>query len=195
MAAASWPEHLSVAVNVSANHFQRSDLAIIVKRALAVSGLAPQRLEIEITEGLLLEKPEDVIKKLGEIRALGVAIAMDDFGTGYASLSHLTRFPFDKIKIDRSFVGAASDDAVTRDLLKGIAALSKTLGLTIVAVGVETPAQARFLSAIACQQLQGFYFSKPLDSVDLAHYLMTHVLTQSSTLKATAEAKLAGLGA
>lgn len=193
MAAASWPEHLGVAVNVSPNQFHRSDIAIIVQRALAVSGLAPERLEIEITEGLLLEKPDEVIEKLSEIRALGVAIAMDDFGTGQASLAHLTAFPFDKIKIDRAFVGASDDDAVTRDILKAIAALGKTLGLTIAAEGVETKAQADFLSAIACQQLQGFYFSRPLDSMDLPHYLLTHVLTQAPALKAAAEAKLAGL--
>lgn len=193
MAAATWPEHLSVAVNVSANQFHRSDIGIIVQRALAVSGLAPERLEIEITEGLLLEKPEAVIEKLTEIRALGVAIALDDFGTGYASLGHLTKFPFDKIKIDHAFVGASGDDAVTRDSLKAIAALGRTLGLTIAAEGVETKEQADFLSAIACQQLQGFYFSRPLDSMDLPHYLLTRVLTQAPALKAAAEVKLAGL--
>ncbi|WP_332687998.1 putative bifunctional diguanylate cyclase/phosphodiesterase [Devosia sp.] len=193
MAAATWPEHLTVAVNVSANHFRRADIALIVQKALAISGLAPQRLEIEITEGLLLEKPDEVIEKLGEIRALGVAIAMDDFGTGYSSLSHLTKFPFDKIKIDRAFVGASCDDAVSRDTLKAIALMGRTLGLTIAAEGVETKEQADFLSAIACQQLQGFYFSRPLDSMDLPHYLLTHVLTQAPALKAAAEAKLAGL--
>ena len=190
MAAANWPEHLTVAVNLSAKHFRRSDISMVVKRALAVSGLAAPRLEIEITEGLLMENPDEVVEKLAEIRALGVTIAMDDFGTGYSSLSYLLKFPFDKIKIDRSFVDASSDDEVARDILKAIASLGKTLKLKITAEGVETRAQAEFLAEIACHQLQGFYFSRPLDHIDLPHYLLTHVLPRAPALKAEAEAKL-----
>ncbi|QDZ11215.1 putative bifunctional diguanylate cyclase/phosphodiesterase [Devosia ginsengisoli] len=193
LAAVNWPEHLTVAVNLSAKHFRRSDISVVVKRALAMSGLAAPRLEIEITEGLLMENPEAVVEKLGEIRALGVTIAMDDFGTGYSSLSYLLKFPFDKIKIDRSFVDASSDDEVARDILKAIASLGKTLKLKITAEGVETQAQAEFLSGIACHQLQGFYFARPLDHIDLPHYLLTHVLPQAPALKAEAEAKLAAL--
>ena len=193
LAAANWPDHLTVAVNLSAKHFRRSDIAMVVKRALAVSGLAAHRLEIEITEGLLMENPEEVVEKLGEIRALGVTVAMDDFGTGYSSLSYLLKFPFDKIKIDRSFVEASSDDEVARDILKAIASLGKTLKLKITAEGVETQAQAEFLSEIACHQLQGFYFARPLDHIDLPHYLLTHVLPQGPALKAEAEAKLTAL--
>lgn len=165
----------------------------MVKRALAISGLAAQRLEIEITEGLLMENPDEVVEKLAEIRSLGVTIAMDDFGTGYSSLSYLLKFPFDKIKIDRSFVDASSEDEVARDILKAIASLGKTLKLKITAEGVETRAQAEFLADIACHQLQGFYFSRPLDHIDMPHYLLTHVLSQAPVVKAEAEAKLTAL--
>ena len=194
MAAATWPEDLTVAVNLSAKHFRRSDISAVVQRALAISGLAAHRLEIEITEGLLMENPDEVVEKLGEIRALGVTIAMDDFGTGYSSLSYLLKFPFDKIKIDRSFIDASSEDEVARDILKTIASLGKTLKLTITAEGVETREQAEFLSDIACHQLQGFYFARPLDHIDLPHYLLTHVVPRAPVLKAEAEAKLQGLG-
>lgn len=193
LAAATWPEHLTVAVNLSAKHFRRSDISLIVQKALAMSGLAPERLEIEITEGLLMENPDDVVLKLAEIRALGVTIAMDDFGTGYSSLSYLLKFPFDKIKIDRSFVDASSDDEVARDILKAIASLGKTLKLKITAEGVETKEQAVFLAEIACHQLQGFYFARPLDSIDLPHYLLTHVPGRGPAVKAEAEMRLTAL--
>jgi diguanylate cyclase (GGDEF)-like protein/PAS domain S-box-containing protein len=191
--AAAWPEHLTVAVNLSAKHFRRSDIALAVKRALAVSGLAAWRLEIEITEGLLMEDPEAVIDKLEQIRSLGVTIAMDDFGTGYSSLSHLLKFPFDKVKIDRSFVSASGEDEVARDFLKAIASLGKTLEFKITAEGVETRAQAEFLAGIACHQLQGFFFSQPLDRVALADYLLTQVAPRAPAVKAEAEAKLTAL--
>lgn len=193
LAAATWPEHLTVAVNLSAKHFRRSDISVAVKRGLAISGLAPHRLEIEITEGLLLENLDEVILKLTEIRELGVTIAMDDFGTGYSSLSYLLKFPFDKIKIDRSFIDASSGDDVAKDILKTIASLGKTLKLKITAEGVETKEQAEFLAGIACHQLQGFYFSRPLDTIDMPHYLLTRVAPQAQAVKAEAEAKLAAL--
>ncbi len=192
MAAATWPDYLTVAVNLSAKHFRRSDISLVVKKALSMSGIAPQRLEIEITEGLLMESLDEVTQKLAEIRALGVTIAMDDFGTGYSSLSYLLKFPFDKIKIDRSFVEASSTDAVARDILKAIASLGKTLKLKITAEGVETKEQADFLSGIACHQLQGFYFARPLDAIDMPHYLLTSVPTRAGQVKAEAEVALAG---
>jgi diguanylate cyclase (GGDEF)-like protein/PAS domain S-box-containing protein len=173
--AAAWPEHLTVAVNLSARHFRRSDIGRVVQRALSHSGLAPKRLEIEITEGLLIENPDEVIEKLGEIRALGVTIAMDDFGTGYSSLSYLLKFPFDKIKIDRSFVEASTSDPIARDILRAIASMAKTLKLRITAEGVETAEQVEFLSEIACHQLQGYYFARPLASIDLPAYLLSTV--------------------
>jgi len=173
MAAAAWPEPLLVAVNLSAKHFQMSDIGVVVREALEVSGLDPARLELEITESLLIERPEDVIDKLLEIKKLGVSIAMDDFGTGYSSLAYLLKFPFDKIKIDKSFVTASSDDPVARDILRSIASLGKTLKIRITAEGVETREQVEFLRDIACNQLQGFFFAKPLNEADLATYFLT----------------------
>jgi diguanylate cyclase (GGDEF)-like protein/PAS domain S-box-containing protein len=172
LSAAQWPEPLIVAVNLSAKHFQLSDIASVVSAALAESGLDPARLELEITESLLIERPEDVIEKLLEIKRLGVSIAMDDFGTGYSSLSYLLKFPFDKIKIDKSFVTASSEDPVARDILRSIASLGKTLKIRITAEGVETPEQVQFLRDIACDQLQGFFFAKPLNEPDLAAYIL-----------------------
>jgi EAL domain-containing protein (putative c-di-GMP-specific phosphodiesterase class I) len=173
-AAVRWPNDLIVAVNLSAKHFQLSDIAQVVRDALQESGLPPHRLELEITESLLIDRPDQVIEKLTEIKDLGVTIAMDDFGTGYSSLSYLMKFPFDKIKIDRSFVTASSEDTVARDILRTIAALGRTLKISITAEGVETIEQVEFLRDIACHQLQGFYFAKPLNELDLATYFLRH---------------------
>ncbi|WP_051914267.1 putative bifunctional diguanylate cyclase/phosphodiesterase [Nitratireductor basaltis] len=172
--AAQWPGELMVAVNISARHFQLSDIAEVVRLALRESGLPGERLELEITESLLIEKTDDVLERLREIKAEGVAIAMDDFGTGYSSLSYLMKFPFDKIKIDRSFVSASSEDTVARDILRSIIMLGETLKVRITAEGVETQEQVEFLRGIACQQLQGFYFARPLNPADLAHYFIDH---------------------
>jgi diguanylate cyclase (GGDEF)-like protein len=173
-AAVRWPNDLLVAVNLSAKHFQLSDIAQVVRQALKESGLPPHRLELEITESLLIDRPDQVIEKLTEIKNLGVTIAMDDFGTGYSSLSYLLKFPFDKIKIDKSFVTASSEDTVARDILRTIASLGRTLKISITAEGVETVEQVEFLRDIACHQLQGFYFAKPLNEPDLASYFLRH---------------------
>jgi EAL domain-containing protein (putative c-di-GMP-specific phosphodiesterase class I) len=178
-AASQWPEDLIVAVNLSAKHFQMSDIASVVREALEASGLAPERLEIEITESLLIERPDEVIEKLMDLKQLGVSIAMDDFGTGYSSLAYLLKFPFDKIKIDKSFVTASSEDAVARDILRSITSLGKTLKIRITAEGVETQEQVEFLREIACNQLQGFYFAKPLDEADLASYFLSEFRRRS----------------
>jgi len=183
--AALWPEHLTVSVNLSAKHFRRSDIGHVIRDALERSGLAPHRLEVEITEGLLLESLDAVVEKLKEIRALGVTIAMDDFGTGYSSLSYLLKFPFDKIKIDQSFVAASVTDEVARDILKAIAAMGRSLKVTITAEGVETAEQAAFLSEIACHQLQGYHFARPLDPIELPNYLLSHVAARIAERDAT----------
>jgi len=195
LAAASWPAHLSVAVNLSSRHFRRSDIAMVIQRALSISGIAPERLEIELTEGLLMESPDGVAEKLAEIHALGVTIALDDFGSGYASLSYLLQYPIGKIKIDRAFVAASNTDAVARDTLKAIALMGKTLKLKITAEGVETREQAELLSGMAYHQLQGFYFARPIEPADLPHYLLTHVPTRTHAARAEVEEKLAELRA
>lgn len=174
LAAARWPQDLPVSVNLSPRHFQLSDVAAVLREALEASGLPPHRLELEITEGLLLEEPDEVLAKLAAIKESGVMIAMDNFGTGYSSLSHLLRFPFDRIKIDRSLVMASSQDAAARDVLRSIASLGSTLNLRITAEGVETQEQADFLRQIACTQLQGFHFARPLNEAELASYFLGH---------------------
>jgi diguanylate cyclase (GGDEF)-like protein len=174
-AAAHWPNEMGVAVNLSARHFHLSDISGVVRQALAESGLAPDRLELEITESLLILNPDDVIRKLKEIKELGISIAMDDFGTGYSSLSYLLKFPFDKIKIDKSFVTASSEDIAARDILRTIVSLAKSLKIRITAEGVETQGQVDFLRDLACNQLQGYYFAKALDEIDMSAYLMSGI--------------------
>tara|TARA_R110002020_G_scaffold11340_5_gene42723 strand:+ start:2464 stop:4857 length:2394 start_codon:yes stop_codon:yes gene_type:complete len=193
IAASSWPAHLTVAVNLSAKHFRLSDIALVVQKALAMSGLAPERLELEITEALLMENLDEVVQRLTALHQIGVTIAMDDFGTGYSSLSHLLKFPFDRIKIDRSFVHASGEDAVARETLKAIAALGRTLKLKITAEGVETEEQVAFLAGIACHQLQGYYFGRPLDPAGLAQYLMARMPDRVEALKARTEHDLAAI--
>ncbi|MCC0029773.1 MAG: EAL domain-containing protein [Brucellaceae bacterium] len=171
-AASQWPEHIVVAVNLSVPHFIRSDIASITSDALAQSGLSAERLELEITESLLIDNTDEVLGKLRKIKDIGVTIAMDDFGTGYSSLAYLLKFPFDKIKIDRSFVIASSHDEVAKAILRMISALGDTLGMRITAEGVETREQVEFLRGIACHQLQGFYFAKPLTPEDLPGFFL-----------------------
>jgi diguanylate cyclase (GGDEF)-like protein len=161
--AASWPEHLTVAINLSPVQFEDGLIARKVGAALESSGLAAERLELEITEGLLLSDAEAIMRQLAELKALGVRIAMDDFGTGYSSLNYLWKFPFDKLKIDQSFVRAlgGSGDNLT-SVIRTIVALGRSLNMTITAEGVETEAQADFLRDIGCDQLQGFHLGRPM---------------------------------
>jgi EAL domain-containing protein (putative c-di-GMP-specific phosphodiesterase class I) len=165
--AAQWPDDVRVAVNLSPLQFRTGNLLSIVMDALKQSGLPAKRLELEITETLLLEKSSQVLATLHALRALGVHISMDDFGTGYSSLSYLRSFPFDKIKIDQSFVRglAANNDA--QAIVRAIVNLGKGLGVIITAEGIETEAELSFLRAEGCHQGQGFLFSKarPNDEV------------------------------
>ncbi|WP_232627629.1 EAL domain-containing protein [Methylobacterium sp. Leaf118] len=163
--AAGWPGDLRVAVNVSAIQFQKPGFEQAVMGALAASGLAPQRLELEITESVLVADAEAVIACLHRLRALGVRIAMDDFGTGYSSLSYLRRFPFDKIKIDRSFIRDIADpDAAA--IVRAIVGIGTQLGASITAEGVETDEQLARVRQEGCSEVQGFYFSRPLPARD-----------------------------
>jgi diguanylate cyclase (GGDEF)-like protein/PAS domain S-box-containing protein len=173
MTAATWPEHLTIAVNLSAPQFDNARIVDTVKKALKESGLSPHRLELEITESLLIDRPDDVIAILEQLRKIGVCIAMDDFGTGYSSLSYLLKFPYDKIKIDRSFISAIATDKAACDVLRTIGALAKTLNMRVTAEGVETREQFEFLRQIACDQVQGFYFAKPMQDHELAPFLLS----------------------
>ena len=165
--AARWPDPVRVAVNLSPLQFRTGNLLAMVMDALNQSGLPAKRLELEITETLLMDKGDQVLATLHALRALGVHISMDDFGTGYSSLSYLRSFPFDKIKIDQSFVRglAANHDAQT--IVRAIVNLGKGLDVTITAEGIETEAELSFLRAEGCHQGQGFLFSKarPNDEV------------------------------
>jgi diguanylate cyclase (GGDEF)-like protein len=169
--AALWPDHLNVAVNLSPAQFKAGGVHRTVSEALDKAGLQPHRLELEITEGLILHDDAAIMRELAELKALGVSIVMDDFGTGYSSLSYLWKFPFDKIKIDRSFMrGLNAEDGSVVDVLHAIMSLSRALRMRVTAEGVETSLQAAFLKTIGCHEVQGFYFGRPMpiDQVALA---------------------------
>ncbi len=159
--AVRWPSNLRVSVNISPVQFRDRTLPYIILAALTRSGLTPSRLEIEVTETVLVEDAETALDLLRQIRALGVRIALDDFGTGYSSLSYLRRFPFDKVKIDRSFVQELSSRKDSQVIVRAIRDIAKGLGMTITAEGVETPEQASQLQLTGCEELQGFLYSKP----------------------------------
>jgi diguanylate cyclase (GGDEF)-like protein len=171
--AVKWPEEVKLAVNISPLQFRSGKLADTISEALRQSGLKSSRLQIEITEGILLDDSRAVLNELQTIKAMGVSIALDDFGSGYSSLSYLWRFPFDKIKIDRSFMNAYNADRVhAESILRTIVMLGHSLHMTVTAEGVETTQQAEFLKSVACDEIQGFLFSKPVDETALASLLL-----------------------
>jgi diguanylate cyclase (GGDEF)-like protein len=165
--AAQWPGNLRVAVNISAVQFRNPGLVQVIVGALAASGLPPTRLEIEITETVLLQDKETTLAVLHQLRALGIRIAMDDFGTGYSSLTYLQSFPFDKIKIDQSFVKNIGENASSLNIVRAIAALAHGMGMTTTAEGVETREQLERIASEGCTEMQGFLFSKPLPAVEI----------------------------
>jgi EAL domain-containing protein (putative c-di-GMP-specific phosphodiesterase class I) len=155
-----------VAVNVSPAQFHAGDLIGNVRRVLDESGLAPHRLELEITEGVFMRDSDMTRTALIGLKALGVRITLDDFGTGYSSLSYLRRMPFDKIKVDRSFVAALGHDPAANALVRSIIGLARGLGLETNAEGVETKGQAQMLRDEGCQEVQGYYFGRPMSAAD-----------------------------
>ena len=169
--AARWPDDIRVAVNLSPLQFRVGNLFSIVTDALNKSGLPAKRLELEITETLLLEKSGEVLATLHALRALGVRISMDDFGTGYSSLSYLRSFPFDKIKIDQSFVRDLAGNRDAQAIVRSIISLGAGLGVTITAEGVETEAELGYLRAEGCHEGQGFLFSGARPSAEVAGLL------------------------
>ena len=159
--ATKWPEHIKVAVNLSPMQFRSGSLPLHVVSALAKSGLAPTRLDLEITESVVLQDTEATLHVLHELRAIGVSIAMDDFGTGYSSLSYLRKFPFDKIKIDRSFIHDLADRTDAAAIVKAVMGLGTGLGMATLAEGVETQAQFNSLHQEGCDEVQGYFISPP----------------------------------
>jgi diguanylate cyclase (GGDEF)-like protein/PAS domain S-box-containing protein len=169
--ASIWPASAKVAVNLSPLQFRTGNLLQTVMGALATSGLSPHRLELEITETLLLDRSDHILATLHALRALGVRIAMDDFGTGYCSLSYLRSFPFDKIKIDRSFIRDLCTNPDSQAIVRAIVSLGSSLGITITAEGVETESELETLRAEGCTQAQGFFFSLPRPQRDVLTWL------------------------
>jgi EAL domain-containing protein (putative c-di-GMP-specific phosphodiesterase class I) len=187
--AATWPEHLTVAVNPSPAQFVARSVSYFVAAALKETGLAAHRRELEITETLLLGDTEAIMSELQTLKAMGVAIVMDDFGTGDSSLSYLWRFPFDKIKIDRSFIqgfDAAGRDAET--VVKTIIALGRELHMRVTVGGVETAKQAAFLDAVDSDQGQGFLFGRPVPASEVGACILANFQRMlPTTLPATAQ--------
>lgn len=170
--AASWPNDLRVAVNVSAVQFQQPGLEQVVLNALVTSGLPPHRLELEITESMLMQDSEAAVASLHRLKGLGVRIALDDFGTGFSSLSYLRRFPFDKIKIDRSFIRDIADPD-TAAIVRAIVGIGARLGATVTAEGVETQAQLEQVRQEGCTEVQGFLYSKPIPAPEALEYVQS----------------------
>ena len=164
--AAGYPE-LSMAVNVSARQFRQQDVPELVRAVLADTGLDARYLELELTESVLMQDKETVVRALRRLKRIGVMLSLDDFGTGYSSLSYLKDFPFDSVKIDGSFVRDATNSVVGASLTKSIIAMARSLSLTTVAEGVETEGQLSFLNSNRCDAIQGYYFSRPLPSNEL----------------------------
>jgi EAL domain-containing protein (putative c-di-GMP-specific phosphodiesterase class I) len=159
--AVTWTEPLTVVVNLSPAQFRDAEITETVADVLRETGLPPERLELEITESLLINDTEQVFSKLNRLRQLGVKIVMDDFGTGYSSFSYLARFAFDKIKIDRQFVRNMTRDLAMQAIVKTIIALGKSLDVTVTAEGVEAEEQAAMLREFGCPQAQGFLYGQP----------------------------------
>jgi EAL domain-containing protein (putative c-di-GMP-specific phosphodiesterase class I) len=157
-----------VAVNLSAQQFARPDLVSDVAAALSAAGLDARWLELEITESQIMGDDASVQRILHELKALGLNIAIDDFGTGYSSLAYLRRLPLDSIKIDRCFVRELPDNPDDAAIAGAIVSMSHRLGLRVVAEGVETEGQARFLKALSCEEMQGYLFSRPLPPDQMA---------------------------
>ena len=159
--AAQWPSALTVSVNLSPVQFRDRDLAGLVHSILLETGLPPRRLELEITEGVLIDDSARALAVLRRLKALGVRVALDDFGTGYSSLSYLHAFPFDKIKIDRTFVGDIETNQHSIAIVRAVIDLAQSLGIPVLAEGVETAGQHLLLLRKGCDQVQGYLTGRP----------------------------------
>jgi diguanylate cyclase (GGDEF)-like protein len=172
--ATTWPDPIRLAVNVSPVQFKSGTLALKVIAALAATGLAADRLELEITEAVLIRDDEAALAILHQLRAIGVRIALDDFGTGYSSLSYLQRFPFDKIKIDRCFVTDIAEPGGSAGIVRAVVDIAAERHMTTTAEGVETAEQQRMLRELGCSEMQGYLFSPPKPAAEVRKLLLTH---------------------
>ena len=173
-AAAEWQSSCRIAVNLSPAQFIRGDLLATVMTVLEETGLAAERLELEITEGVLMDNTERTLETLKQLRGLGVSLVLDDFGTGYSSLSYLHRFPLNKLKVDRSFVQRMGADPSARAIISAVVAMSHSLSLAVTAEGVETLDQFEMLRAEGCDTFQGYALSRPLPASQIARYMRDH---------------------
>jgi EAL domain-containing protein (putative c-di-GMP-specific phosphodiesterase class I) len=165
--AALWPDEVAVAVNVSPVQFKSANFVQVIANALEKSRLPARRLEIEVTESVLMQDSEAALALLHRIKDLGVSIAMDDFGTGYSSLGYLRSFPFDRIKIDQSFIRELSTDKDSLAILRAVVGLGRSLGIVTTAEGVETRDQLAILRTEGCTDAQGFFLSRPQNAADV----------------------------
>jgi EAL domain-containing protein (putative c-di-GMP-specific phosphodiesterase class I) len=169
--ARTWPDDIKLAVNLSPVHFRSGTLVHDVVGALSLSGLEPSRLELEITESVLLDDNKTTMQALHELRRWGVGISIDDFGTGYSSFTYLRMFPFDKIKIDQSFVRDLPTKKDSTAIVRAIIGVASTLGMVTTAEGVETQEQLTYLQAEGCTEVQGYLISRPLLTNDVRRIL------------------------
>jgi diguanylate cyclase (GGDEF)-like protein len=184
--AADWPQDLQIAVNLSPVQFESDAIIGEIRAALAESGLRAGRLEIEVTEGVLLRDSPVIRERLRALQELGVRVVLDDFGTGYSSLGYLWQFPFDKLKIDQSFIRAIDRNPRARGVLRTIIALGRTLGLPVTAEGIETENEAAFVKKLRCDQAQGYLFSRPLPETEVANFIMQAVWSKAQEPAAAA---------
>lgn len=159
--------HWTMAVNISAAQFSRSDFVETLTRILHRTGAKPERLKLELTEAMLVSDIDDVIVKMLAIKALGVALSLDDFGSGYCSLAALKRLPIDQLKIDQSFIQNLMTNLNDEAIARSVVSLGHNLGLSVIAEGVETVEQKNFLAQIGCDAYQGYYFGRPVITADL----------------------------
>jgi diguanylate cyclase (GGDEF)-like protein len=188
--AVTWPDNITVAVNVSPEQFYNGTLLTDVHHALEISNFPAYRLEIEITESTMLRDSEIVLSQLNALREMGCAIVLDDFGTGYSSLNYLWKFAFSKVKIDRSFIQALDSTTIVKGVLRSIIDLCRNLGLKVTAEGVETEAQAASMKAFGCDYVQGYLCSKPVSQNDLAALILRNFsdkLAKSSSAQSPAQ--------
>jgi EAL domain-containing protein (putative c-di-GMP-specific phosphodiesterase class I) len=168
--AAAWPDNLKVAVNLSPAQFRSRSLIQTIFNAFAAARLSPDRLEVEITETVLMHQTDTTIAMLRQLRKIGVQIAIDDFGTGFSSLSYLRKFPINKLKIDRAFIRDLPEDREALAIVKAIVGLAASLGLGSTAEGVETEAQLEALRAIGCTEMQGYLLGRPMPLKEVSRH-------------------------
>jgi EAL domain-containing protein (putative c-di-GMP-specific phosphodiesterase class I) len=190
--ATTWPDDIRLAVNVSPVQFRSGTFALKVVAALAASGLPAERLELEITEAVLIRDDDAALAILHQLRAIGVRIALDDFGTGYSSLSYLQRFPFDKIKIDRCFITDIAEPEGSSSIVQAVVNIAADRRMTTTAEGVETVQQQELLRALGCSEMQGYLFSPPKPAADIKQLLFAYRAAPLSAAPARKRRKIPG---